>query len=284
MLCIFSCFYFLHQILIQKKIKEYKVIIKFIGISLLAGLSSLMIWLPTVSQLIGGDRYIHSEQFNLEYIMSRLFIININQASNIKQQYWNLNIYQYTDISLNINNHVNSDKLTSKNLVKKLYIDNVNFSTKPTLGNPNLFYKNPNSLGIGIVNDLDNKIEDKMDFSVISKNEDVDYKIPSFYADCSNPITLSYVNSNVYSSFILENNSGGITFDGTLLKKSNTLLSNIRVTVDFTIHLINANDEEYICNVSLPINLSDDNSTIYNGHYAKQLTDLDNYKFVKQNQ
>jgi len=93
MLCIFSCFYFLHQILIQKKIKEYKVIIKFIGISLLAGLSSLMIWLPTVSQLIGGDRYIHSEQFNLEYIMSRLFIININQASNIKQQYWNLNIY-----------------------------------------------------------------------------------------------------------------------------------------------------------------------------------------------
>ena len=93
MLCIFSCFYFLHQILIQKKIKEYKVIIKFIGISLLAGLSSLMIWLPTVSQLIGGDRYIHSKQFNLEYIMSRLFIININQASNIKQQYWNLNIY-----------------------------------------------------------------------------------------------------------------------------------------------------------------------------------------------
>ena len=185
--------------------------------------------------------------------------------------------------SLNINNHVNSDKLTSKNLVKKLYIDNVNFSTKPTLGNPNLFYKNPNSLGIGIVNDLDNQIEDKMDFSIISKNEDVDYKIPSFYADCSNPITLSYVNSNVYSSLILENNSGGITFDGTLLKKSNTLLSNIRVTVDFTIHLINANDEEYICNVSLPINLSDDNSTIYNGHYAKQLSDLDNFKFVRQN-
>ena len=204
---------------------------------------------------------------------------NATNNSDTQKDYWNLNIYQYTDISLNINNHVNSDKLTSKNLVKKLYIDNVNFSTKPTLGNPNLFYKNPNSLGIGIVNDLDNQIEDKMDFSIISKNEDVDYKIPSFYADCSNPITLSYVNSNVYSSLILENNSGGITFDGTLLKKSNTLLSNIRVTVDF----INANDEEYICNVSLPINLSDDNSTIYNGHYAKQLSDLDNFKFVRQN-
>ena len=208
---------------------------------------------------------------------------NATNNSDTQKDYWNLNIYQYTDISLNINNHVNSDKLTSKNLVKKLYIDNVNFSTKPTLGNPNLFYKNPNSLGIGIVNDLDNQIEDKMDFSIISKNEDVDYKIPSFYADCSNPITLSYVNSNVYSSLILENNSGGITFDGTLLKKSNTLLYNIRVKVDFTIHIINANDEEYICNVSLPINLSDDNSTIYNGHYAKQLSDLDNFKFVRQN-
>lgn len=209
---------------------------------------------------------------------------NATNNSDTQKDYWNLNIYQYTDISLHINNHVNSDKLTSKNLVQKLYIDNVHFSTKPTLGTPGLFYKNPNSLGIGIVNDLDNQIEDKMDFSVISKNEDVDYKIPSFYADCSNPITLSYVNSNVYSSLILENNSGGITFDGTLLKKSNTLLSNIKVTVDFKVHIINANNEEYICNVSLPINLSDDNSTIYNGHYANQLTDLDNYKFVKQNQ
>lgn len=208
---------------------------------------------------------------------------NATNNSDTQKDYWNLNIYQYTDISLNINNYVNSDKLTSKNLVKNLYIDNVNFSTKPTLGNPSLFYKNPNSLGIGIVNDLDKQIDGKMNFSVISKNEDIDYTIPSFYADCSNPLTLSYVNSNVYSSLILENNSGAITFDGTLLKKSNTLLSNIRATIDFTIHIINSNDDEYVCNVSLPISLEDNDSTIYDGHFVKQLTNLDDYKFVRVN-
>lgn len=208
---------------------------------------------------------------------------NAINNSDTQKDYWNLGIYQYTDISLNINNHVYSSKLTSKNLVKKMYIDNLSFSTKPNLGTPGLFYKNPNSLGIAITNDLDNQITDRMDFTINSSNENIDYTKPTFYTDCSNPITLSYVNSNVYSSFIVQNGAGSVTFDGSLLKKSGTKLENIATTINFTIHIINANDDEFICDVSIPLKFEDESTSIYNGHFVQEIEDQDNYKFTKVN-
>ena len=206
---------------------------------------------------------------------------NAINNSDTQKDYWNLGIYQYTDISLSINNHMYSSKLTSKNLVKKLYIDNLSFSVKPALGTPGLFYKNPNSLGVPKINDLDNQITDRMDFEVNSTNDSVDYTKPSFYTDCSNPLTLSYVNSNVYSSFIVKNGRGAVTFDGSLLKKSSTKLENIAVTINFTIHLTNANDDEFVCDVSLPLKFEDENSSIYDGHYVQEINDKENYKFIK---
>lgn len=206
---------------------------------------------------------------------------NALNNSETQKDYWNLNIYQYTDMSISINNHVYSDKLTSKNLVSKLYIDNVNFSVKPTLGSPGLFYKNPNSLGMPVVDDLDNQITDRMDFTVNSVNSTVDYTKPSFYTDCSNPLTLSYVNSNVYSSLIIKNNTSSVTFDGSLLQKSGTKLSNIQATVNFTIHIENALGEEYICDVEIPIPLEDESQSILDGHYVTELTNLEEYKFTR---
>ena len=206
---------------------------------------------------------------------------NALNNSETQKDYWNLNIYQYTDMSISINNHVYSDKLTSKNLVSKLYIDNVNFSVKPTLGSPGLFYKNPNSLGMPVVDDLDNQITDRIDFTVNSVNSTVDYTKPSFYTDCSNPLTLSYVNSNVYSSLIIKNNASSVTFDGSLLQKSGTKLSNIQATVNFTIHIENALGEEYICDVEIPIPLEDESQSILDGHYVTELTNLEEYKFTR---
>ena len=206
---------------------------------------------------------------------------NALNNSETQKDYWNLNIYQYTDMSISINNHVYSDKLTSKNLVSKLYIDNVNFSVKPTLGSPGLFYKNPNSLGMPVVDDLDNQITDRMDFTVNSVNSTVDYTKPSFYTDCSNPLTLSYVNSNVYSSLIIKNNASSVTFDGSLLQKSGTKLSNIQATVNFTIHIENALGEEYICDVEIPIPLEDESQSILDGHYVTELTNLEEYKLTR---
>jgi len=206
---------------------------------------------------------------------------NAINNSDTQKDYWNLGIYQYTDISITIDNHVYSSKLTSKNLVTKLYIDNINFSAKPKLGTPGLFYKNPNSLGLAIVNDLDNELKDQVYFTVNSNNENIDYSKPSFYTDCSNPITLSYVNSNVHSSLIVRNGTGGITFDGSLLKKANTKLENISATINFTIHIINANNDEFTCDVSLPIVLEDDKTSIYNGHFVQEIEQPDEYKFTK---
>ena len=208
---------------------------------------------------------------------------NAISNSDTQKDYWNLGVYQYTDISLSINNHVYSNKLTSKNLVKRLYIDNINFSVKPALGTPELFYKNPNLIGVPMTNDLDNKINERLDFTVNSTNDGVDFKIPSFYTDCSNPITLSYVNSNVYSSLIVQNGAGAVTFDGSLLKKSGTKLENIAVTIDFKIHIINGNNDEFVCDVSLPLKFEDDKTSIYDGHFVEEIEKQEDYKFKKVN-
>ena len=72
-------------------------------------------------------------------------------------------------------------------------------------------------------------------------------------------------------------------FDGNLLLDADILLSKITYEIDFDIHIINNLDEEYICYVSLPIKLSDDNDfkTIYDGSYSVMYNDLKNSRFYK---
>ncbi len=274
----------------RKKVIAFRIVLGIIVIAIL--ISSIIYFInidfskskktnDTKNPIISTPK---EEEPTIFKIKSILLYSSANALNNSETQkdYWNLNIFQYTDMSFYIDNYAYSDKLTSKNLVKSLYIDNVNFSVKPVLGTPGLFYKNPNSLGVPIVGDLDNKITDKVEFTVNTDNESVDYTKPSFYADCSNPLTLSYVNEGVYPSLVIKNNSDIVTFDGSLLQKSGTVLNNIKATVNFTIHLINAQDEEYTCNISLPITLSDDTSSIYDGHFVQELNTLgDEYNFVK---
>lgn len=63
---------------------------------------------------------------------------------------WNLDLYQYTDIAIYINNR-SSDKLTYENSIKSLYIDNIKF-TKVSKGMPSLYYKNVNEFGKSVYN------------------------------------------------------------------------------------------------------------------------------------
>ena len=58
---------------------------------------------------------------------------------------WNLDLYQYTDIAIYINNR-STDKLTYENSIKSMYIDNVKF-TNVKKGKTALYYKNINEFG-----------------------------------------------------------------------------------------------------------------------------------------
>ena len=202
--------------------------------------------------------------------------------SETQKDYWDLNLFQFSDLAITIDNHVSIDGLTQKNTVKDLYIDNISYPSMPDKGHPVFYYKEPDFLGIGVINE-ENLINDRLDFNVISSNKN-DVKEPTFYADCSNPILFSSVNQDIVSNFVIRNTNSAVTFDGNLLLDANILLSNIEYSISFSIHIINELDEEYICNLEIPIKLSDDNdiNTIYDGSYHIVMTNLPTSKFYKK--
>lgn len=207
---------------------------------------------------------------------------NALNNSAMQKDYWDLNLYQYSDIAISIDNHVSIDDLTQKNAVKKIYIDNISYPQLPDKGNPMLYTKNADMLGIGVI-DEERLIKDRVNFNVISSNDE-EARNPSFYADCSNPILLSSINQDIVTNFIIRNTKSAITFDGNLLLDSTILLSNIEYSISFSIHIVNELDEEYVCNLILPIKLSDDNdiNTIYDGSYQVVLTDIPYGRFYKR--
>lgn len=207
---------------------------------------------------------------------------NALNNSETQKEYWDLNLFQFSDLAINIDNHVSIDGLTKKNTVKTLYIDNISYPSMPDKGHPVLYYKDSNFLGIGVINE-ENIINDNIDYHIISSNK-VDTSEPTFYADCSNPILLSSINQDIVSNFVIRNTNSAITFDGNLLLDANILLSNIKYSISFSIHIINELDEEYICNLEIPIKLTDDNdiNSIYDGSYQMTLTNIVTSKFYKK--
>lgn len=219
---------------------------------------------------------------NIFKINSILLYSSANAINNTDEQskQWNLNIYQYTDIAINIDNMISYKELTNKNTVKKIYIDNFNLQSKPSRGNPKFYYKNPNDFGLAKINE-DNSIKNSIEYTVTSSNDDIDFSKPTFYTDCSNPLTLSYVNKDINTNYVVQNNNSTVTFDGSLLRDSTVLLSTIETTVSFTVHIVNYLDEEFTCEVRFDIPLKDDNTDIYSGSYKKEITKLPSSKFYK---
>lgn len=218
-----------------------------------------------------------SEIFSLD----KIFLFSSANAihNNEKQNFWDLNIYQYTDIAIYINNN-SDDFITNKNTVKNLYIDNIHFS-ETSKGLKSLYYKDINTFGNSILNDS-NLINDKLNFEVLDINSNLDYTKPQIYNTLDNPITLEFINKSFKESTIIPNNNQSLVFDGSLLKNLETPLSHLQETVSFTIHIINYLDEEFVCTVQIPISLEDDLQNITNGYIQKTIDNLSNYKFYRR--
>lgn len=220
-----------------------------------------------------------------------------------KRAVWNINPYQFTDIAIYINNR-KDEYFDYENTIKELYIDNVKFSG-PQIGFPSLYYKNINDFGKSIYtvteskltneemseNDnlqrriLDNsendKITDRLSFEILNDGE-LDYSKPEAFTDCSHPITLEYVN-NIKENQIISDINSEVTYNGTLLRKSGVILSEIATSVSFRITLINNYDQEFIANVYFEIPLEDTvtGDTIYNGSFTKTMEGKNMFKFLR---
>lgn len=196
----------------------------------------------------------------------------------------NMSICQFTDLSIYLDNSSSNTELSSENTVKELYIDNINMTSKSDIGTKILNYKNPMNFGkYKNIKELDNG---RIDFKVINtnqENESQNYSEPTFYTDCSNPITLGYLNKDIVTNYSVSDASKSISFNGKVLKEANVNLDDINYTLNFTIHIVNNLNQKFAYNMKLDVNLNDDNGGIYNGYtYKGKTTSGSEYRFFKE--
>lgn len=214
-------------------------------------------------------------------------IFNINQIvffsncdaknKNISTTNYTLeNIYQYTDIAFFIDSP--QEEKTSKNTLKDVTIENINFTTPPSSGEPSLYFKSINNFARSELND-ENKIEDKLDFSITSEDS-TDLSTPVLYNNLANPITLSYINSNIKTDYTITDTSTPITYDGTLLSRCAVPLDDISCSFSFDVFVINNQDEKYRCTVFIDVPLSSDEGSIDSNGSVTLKKDV-NFKFFR---
>ena len=176
--------------------------------------------------------------------------------NSVNKNLQDLNVYQYADIAIQINNRKSSNELTNENTVKQLYIDNISITPSSELGTKSLNYTN--SLVFSKNTDIQNTENvDRIDFDIIytnNENNNADYSKPSFYTDCSNPITLKYVNKDLVTGYSLSQDSA-ISFDGKLLGQTGVAVDDLKCNVKFRINIVNNNNENFSCWVNFDIPL-----------------------------
>lgn len=180
-----------------------------------------------------------------------------------------LDIHQYTDIAIYIDNNSNIEELTEENTINEIYIDNIKIESNYNIGNKVLNYKNP--ISFGIFQDLGKSVEE-INFDIThtnNENNEKDYDNPTFFTDCSNPITIGYVNKNILQNYEVSEENSSIAFDGTILRDTNIDLKKLNCEISFTIHIRNNLNEEYICNVNIDNNLESDEGGIYTGYIMR---------------
>ena len=196
-----------------------------------------------------------------------------------EQNLQDISIHQYTDIAIKIKAN-NENGINEANTINELYIDNIKIeSNKEGIGEKKFNYKR--YLDFAKYRDIENN-QDRIDFKILHSNEEQveeEDDNPTFFTDCSNPITLSLIYKNVLEH-CTATNAGSLAYDGSILKNANINVENLESKVSFDIHLKNNLNEEFICKVSFYINLDEYGNSLYNGKVNTKI-DASGYKFLK---
>lgn len=205
-----------------------------------------------------------------------------NAIDNSNGELKSLDISQFSDIEIYINNKTKSEELTSENTISELFIDNISVESNSDVGEKIFNYKNP--LKCGKYTDLTNFRDDGILFSVVNSNEknsEANYDENVFYTDCSNPLSLGFINKNILTNCEVSSNNISLAFDGSILGNAGVDLTKLDAKINFTIHLINNYHEEYTCQVKIDNKVSDDDS-IYSGYLMRIINpDENELKFLK---
>ncbi len=220
--------------------------------------------------------------FNIQKILLYSSANAIDHSED--QSLEDLSICQYTDISIYIDNISTVSELTNENTIKELYIDNIVATSSTDKGTKVLNYKNP--LDFGKYKSIETPVNNRIDFNIVntnSENENNDYSKPTFYTDCSNPISLGYMNQDILTNYAVSKDANTISFNGKVLKEANINLEDINYTLTFKIHIVNNLNQKFVYNMKLDVGLDDSNGGIYNGYVFKgKNTSGNEYRFFKE--
>ncbi len=199
-----------------------------------------------------------------------------------EQNLQDLSISQYSDIALYIDNF--KEEITEENTIKELYLDNFKIDVGYHYGAPTLYYKNPLEISkFRMVEE--NEIKDKLEYEIIYTNEEnqnTDYHKPVFFTDCSNPITIGYINKEIINNYQVTKENGLVSFDGRIFNNLDINLKELSPKISFTIHLKNHLDERFICNVSANLKLETEKGSVKSGYIIEILEDMKYYNFFKE--
>ena len=206
-----------------------------------------------------------------------------NAVDNSDGRLEDINISQFTDIAIYIDNKNKDSKISAQNTIKEMYIDNIKMHSNSDKGNLILNYKNPKELGKYV--ELDNYKQNKIPMQVLTTNKeiiDTDYADNIFYTDCSNPLTLGFINKDFITNGKVSDSDGQLLFDGSILKSANIDLKSISGKIEFVVHIKNNLGENFICNLTIENNLNQNQNEILNGYSMKidELNDKE-YNFLK---
>lgn len=216
------------------------------------------------NMILSQSQNINNSVFSIDKIMF-FSSCNANSTVNANSSITIEDLYQYTDIAIFINNKSNGENYSLKNTLKEVYIENISFMTQPVIGNPALYYQTLSNFATGQFL-KDNKITDTASFD-ISSDDVVDYSSTDLHNNCANPITLSYVNSNISKDYTISN-AESFTYNGTLLKTCNIPAKNLECAISFDIFIVNNLNEKFKCPVYFEISLVGQDSSITDGSYV----------------
>ena len=230
---------------------------------------------------------IANQNQNSVFRISRILLYSSGNAidNSYNKSLQNLSICQYTDIAITIDNTSYISDLTTTNTVKELYIDNIEITTNAQKGSPYLNYKDLNSFATFKL--LDVPENGRIDFNIIhtnEQNESADYSTPTFYADCSNPISLGYINRDIVENFSVDDQVNSISFNGKLLAQAGVNLDEISYVLNFDIHIKNYDDDNFTYHATINVNLNDSDGTLNSGYLyeSRNTTTGSEYDFFKE--
>lgn len=160
----------------------------------------------------------------------------VNSTDNLKTD-WEVDIYQYTDIAIYL------QKMKDIN-IQKVYVDNIQITKKPSLGEAGVYSKKIEDFAKNMLLEENNE---KIEFTVSLDGAN------DFQQNCTNPITISYINKNIKERFLIKNNDEQFVFDETILKRALILPEDIEAQLSFDINIVDTNGKQYKENVVLDI-------------------------------